>query len=144
MYELQAASGSYGNQQYLTHTLKGDTPEGDRYLFAQRVPSYGLVQFGSIARNRSKAFTPLDHNIKSSVELRSINALTQSAAGQFEIYLYENNNLVSRQIIKSDTYIFPRGTILEPDSRLIIKSIYDTTQLLLSWSPVHVLSYIEV
>ena len=53
-YQLQTTSQLYGDQQFLTHVIKGDTPEGDRHLFGQRVPSYGIINFGAINANTEK------------------------------------------------------------------------------------------
>ncbi|MEL7406330.1 MAG: hypothetical protein AAFN00_05130 [Cyanobacteria bacterium J06558_2] len=145
-YESTVSSQTYGEQEFLAHCLKGDGENPDLYLVGQRVPSYGIINFNNIRAGKSKSFKPLDHGIKSPIELRSINALTTSTGDQIEFFINNENTLLGRQRVSNNEvpYTFPPGTILRPELTLIVKPTYNTTQLVIYWQPVHVLSYINL
>lgn len=146
-YDLEHSKQIYGNQPFLSHIIKNDDPELNRHLFGMRVPSYGIISFGAIGKDRTKSFKPIDNGIKKDIELVSVFAYTGNAtADEITIYLYEGNVEIAEQKITSSQmpYRFPDGAIVNPNLTIWVKPRQDTSALMLYWRPVHVLSYIEV
>ncbi|MEO0834785.1 MAG: hypothetical protein AAFY16_02100 [Cyanobacteria bacterium J06642_3] len=146
-YQLETTAQPYGSQQYLAHKIKGETESDDRYLFGQRVPSYGIINFGAMAGNSTKNFKPIDYGIQSEIELKSIYDFTNSATGdQCTFRLFNGNvEILEQQINNHDMpYTFPPGAIINPNLTIQVQPRYTTTQLLIYWQPVNVLSYVEV
>lgn len=147
VYQLETTSQLYGDKEYVSHVIKGDTPADDRHLFGMRVPSYGVINFGAMAANSTKDFTPIANGINSDIELKSIFDFTDSASGDectFKLFNGEIEILEQRITNNEMPYTFPPGAIINPNLTIQVKSRYNTTQLLIYWQPVHVLSYLEV
>ncbi|MEM7762091.1 MAG: hypothetical protein AAF298_28840 [Cyanobacteria bacterium P01_A01_bin.40] len=147
VYQLETTSQLYGDQQYLAHRIKGEISADDRYLFGQRVPSYGIINFGAMAAGSTKNFTPIANGIQSDIELKSIFDFTSSATNDectFKLFSGEIE-ILEQKIVNNDMpYTFPPGAIINPNLTIQVKPRYTTTQLLIYWQPVHVLNYVEV
>lgn len=146
-YQLEPTTQLYGEDLYLAHNLTGDRTQGDRRLFGQRVPSYGIINFGAIRGGSTKDFKPIDNGISSEIMLRSIYDFTTSATNDEVTFKLFNGTaeIFEQKITNSEMpYTFPPGAIINPDLTIQVEPRYTTTQLLIYWQPVHVLSYIEV
>ncbi len=146
-YQLETTSQIYGDHQYLAHAIKGENVAADRYLFGQRIPSYGIINFGAMAAGSTKDFKPIDNGIVSDIELKSIFDFTSSASNDectFKLFNGEIEILEQRISNQEMPYTFPPGAIINPNLTIQVNPRYTTTQLLIYWQPVHVLSYQEV
>lgn len=146
-YQLETSSQTYGDREFLTHNLKGTTTADDRYLFAQRVPSYGVINFGAMAAGSTKDFSLIDNGINGEILVRSIYDFTNfSTNDEVAFRLLQGTTQILEQRITSNEmpYTFPPGAILNPSLTIQVEPRYTTTQLLIYWQPVHILSYIEV
>ncbi len=146
-YQLETASQVYGDNLYLAHNLKSDTAEADRFLFGQRVPSYGIINFGYMKAGTTKIFRPLDNGINSDILLRSVYSFTTAPANEEVTFNLFNGReqLLEQRIPNSEMpYTFPPGAIINPNLTITVTCRYETAQLLIYWQPVHVLSFIQV
>ncbi len=146
-YQLESTTQLYGDNLYLAHNLRGTGRENDRFLFGQRVPSFGIISFGAMAAGRTKRITPADRGINSHIMLRSIYDFTTSATADevtFKLFEGETEILEQRVFSSEMPYTFPPGAIIDPRYTIEVKPRYATTQLLIYWQPVHVLSLIRV
>ncbi|MEM7592644.1 MAG: hypothetical protein AAF383_14175 [Cyanobacteria bacterium P01_A01_bin.83] len=116
-------------------------------MFGQRIPSYGIINFGAMAGGTTKNFKPIDYGILSEIELKSIYDFTSNAtADECTFKLFSGNVEILEQRITNNEmpYTFPPGAIINPNLTIQVKPKYTTTQLLIYWQPVHVFSYLEV
>lgn len=146
-YQLETSFQQYGTQKYLDHNLKGSNSDLDRRLFAQRVPSYGIINFGALAANQTKQFLPSANGITSDIMLRSLYPFTTDASrGETTFRLYQGTTKIAEWLfMPADLpYAFPDGAIINPSIALEVKPKFALSQLLLYWQPVHVLSYIQI
>ena len=144
-YQLDTAKQTYGNQEYLAHNIKGNTAANDRYLFGQRVPSYGIINFGVMNANATKQFKPISNGINSDIMLRSIYPFTlDGTKPEITLRLYDGTTKIAEWIFASSEipYRFPDGAIINPNLNLEIKTKTSVNQMLVYWQPVHVLSYL--
>ncbi len=147
VYQLETSEQLYGEDLYLTHTIRGTGQQNDLSLFGQRVPSYGIINFGAIDGGSTKDFKPIDNGISSDIMLRSIYDFTTSATNDEVTFKLFNGSveIFEQKITNSEMpYTFPPGAIINPNLIIQVNPRYTTTQLLIYWQPVHVLSYIEV
>jgi len=146
-YQLKTTTQVYGEQRYLAHKIKGETQNDDRYLFGQRIPSYGIINFGAMAANSTKNFKLIDNGISSDIELKSIFDFTLGANNdQTTLRLFAGEIEILEQVIVSNNmpYTFPPGAIINPNLTIQVQPRYNSTQLLIYWQPVHVIDYVEV
>jgi len=146
-YNLETTKQIYGNQLFLTHNIKGDTSTDDRHLFGMRVPSFGIINFGTMAAGQVKNFKPIDNGINSDISLKSAFAFTTSATNdEITLRLLDGTTEIAEQKLTNAQmpYSFPPGAIINPNLTIQVTTRYATTQMLLYWQPVHVLDYIEV
>ena len=147
MYQLVTTSQVYNNVVYLDHTLKGDTPEKDVRLVGDRVPSYGVINFGGMNGGSSRRFLPSSRGIFSDMMLRSLYPFTlDGTKDETTLRLYQGNIKISEWRLGNDDipFRFPEGAIINPEIAIEVKPKLPVSQLLLYWQPVHVLSYLEV
>lgn len=147
MYQLGTASQIYGDEKYLDHVLRGETTDLDRRLVGDRIPSYGVINFGSINANLTKRFKPFDRGIKSDILLRSFYVFTPDASkDETRFSLSLETTKIAEWLFSPDKmpFRFPEGAIINPAITLEVKPKNNVSQVLLYWQPVHVLSYIEV
>lgn len=139
------------NTDYLIHKLPGETPEGDRHFFGQRIPSYGIINFGAFQKKQKKRFTPIQHGIERDISARSIFSFTTSSTNDEFIYRLLGKDNSNRSVViyelkvtnNESPYEFPPGAIINPYLTIEIESKYEATAVLLYWQPVHVLQYTE-
>ncbi len=146
-YQTEPAIQLYGSNNYLAHKIVGATPEQDRYLFGERMPSFGVINFGYMNAGTTKDFKPIDNGIVSDISLRSIYTFTTAQSNEEVTFkLFSGGQEILEQRISNNEmpYTFPPGAIINPNLTIQVKPRYTTTQLLIYWQPVHVLSYIEV
>lgn len=147
MYQLVTTSQIYNNVVYLDHTLKSDTPEKDVRLVGDRVPSYGVINFGAINGGATKRFLPSQFGFASDIMLRSLYPFTlDGTKDETTLRLYQGNSKISEwKLSNSDIpFRFPEGAIINPNISIEVRPKIFVSQLLLYWQPVHVLSYLEV
>ncbi len=147
MYQLQTSFQQFGDSKYLDHNLTGQTVTDDRRLFAQRVPSIGIFNFGQINGNASKTISLADYQITSPIQLVSIYALGSENLNSETIYELVSGETVlfSLKLLKeSMPFAFPNGAVVDPSLSIRVKPKSNVSQVLIYWQPVHVLSYIEI
>ena len=79
--------------------------------------------------------------------MKSIFDFTAAANNdQATFRLFNGETEILEQVIVSNymPYTFPPGAIINPNLTIQVQPRYDTTQLLIYWQPVHVLSHVEV
>lgn len=147
MYQQQATYQTYNDRKYLDHQINADGIETDVRLVGDRVPSYGVINFGAMSSGSKKQIKPLNLGITTDILLRSLYAFTTSSTNEeTTIRLFLNGTEFLEQKITNNEmpYTFPPGAILNPTLTLEVQPRYDTTQLVIYWQPVHVISYLEV
>lgn len=91
-YQLDLTSQLYGNREFLAHNLKGATANDDRYLFAERVPAFGVLDFGFLNADDVAQISLSANGITSPVLLRSVIALSNVDIGdEIEFNFYHND-----------------------------------------------------
>lgn len=146
-YRLETSSQQYGSSKYLDHNLKGVNAESDRRLFAQRVSSYGIINFGVFTANQTKQFLPSANGITSDIMLRSLYPFTTDASrGETTFRLLQGTTKIAEWLFTGTDvpFAFPDGAIINSSLTLEVKPKYALSQLMLYWQPVHVLSYIQL
>ncbi len=146
-YQLVPSSQLYGDREFLTHKLSGETDAADRYLFAERIASYGIINFNQMSAKDPKRIKLSDQGITSPILLRSAYAFNYSATSdEIRFRLFSDNQKLAEMKLdyKTMPYQFPDGAILEPDLELEVEPRYNVLRLLIYWQPVHVLSYLSI
>lgn len=146
-YSLETTKQIYGNQSFLTHKLKGEVPSDDRHLFGMRVESFGVFNFGQIAKGKTKEVFLADHQINSPISLSSIYAFAQNTANdeiKFRLK-YEGKSIAELQLKYYEMpFSFPPGAIVMPNLSIEVEPKANLTQLLIYWQPVHLLKQVVV
>lgn len=146
-YQLDTTSQLYGDQQYLSHVIRGETPEGDRHLFGQRVPSFGIFSFGEMSAGSEKTVVLADENIISSIQLTSVYAFNNNASNdEIRFSLFRaGTEIAEMRLTGADMpYQFPKGAIIAPDLAIRVRPRFAASQVLIYWQPVHILKYVAV
>lgn len=141
-YQLEPDYQVYGDKNYLAHNLKGATAEDDRRFFAQRIPSFGVIDFGAMSANSVKTYTPVDDGVQSLISIVSVYAFTTAATNdEVTFKIFEGATELTQQKITNDEmpYQFPSGAIIRPDLTIQVEPRYNTMKLLVYWRPVHLL-----
>lgn len=144
-YQRETIIQNYGDTEYLAHLITGDEDKAYGY-FANRIPSYGIINMGFIGANYKKKFKPVDLNITTDIMLRSLFSFTRhSIQEETTIRLFADGYEFLEQKITNEEmpYTFPPGAIINPNFTIEIQPSYQSL-VMLYWQPVHVLSYIEV
>lgn len=144
MYQQTATFQTYGDHKYLDHQINADGLEPNVRLVGERVPSYGVINFGLMGGRTKKQVKPIDLGIEQDILLRSLWAFTTNATNEevtLRLYLNSTEVLVQKLSNEEMPYIFPPGAIINPNLTLEVEPRYHTTQLLIYWQPVHVLNY---
>ena len=146
-YQRASTAQKYGEQNYLSHKISGNIEPDPFYVVGDRIPSYGIINFGAMQGGSKKQFKPINEGIESDILLRSVHAFTTNATNE-EIILrlfLQNTEVLEQKITNNEMpYEFAPGAIINPNLTLEIQPRYDTMQLLIYWQPIHVLSYLEV
>lgn len=143
-YQLDSAKQTFGNQDYLAHKIKGATVADDRYLFAQRVEAYGIIDFGAMARNATKRVALSTLGITSQISLKSAYAFGASATtDEIKYRLFSGTTqLMELQLLAAEMpFVFPPGAIVDPTLSIEILATQAFDRVMLFWQPVHVLDY---
>ena len=142
-YQLETISQVYGDREYLAHNFKGATPNDDRATFGMRIPSYGVLDFGSITRNQIKDAVLADLGINSPISLKCIYAFDININTEITLRLLEGNNQLIQLVIPNDKmpYQFPDGLIVDNSLTIRLTASSSVGQLLIYWQPVHLLQY---
>ena len=146
-YQLVTSSQLYGEREFLTHKLAGSSPADDRYFFASRIPSYGVINFNQMSAKEPKRIKLSDQGITSPILLRSAYAFNYSATSdEIRFRLFSENKKVAEMKLdhKQMPFQFPDGAILEPNLELELEPKYNVLRLLIYWQPVHILSYLSI
>ena len=146
-YQLDTTSLTYGDREFLAHNLKGATANDDRYLFGQRIKSYGILNFGAMSGNSSKRAILSNLGITSPILIRSAYAFSQNTWNdEIKFRLFDGNTqLTELTILNTEMpYQFPDGAIIDPSLSIEVFTNQATTQMLIYWQPVHVLQYDEI
>lgn len=147
MYELEQGKQTYGDQEYLTHNLKGQQPTDDRFLFGMRVPSYGIFSFGAFAAGQKKRVYLADEGITSPISLKSVYAFgTNGTDDEIKFRLFERAiEIAEQKIVSNDMpFQYPDGAIIDPSLGIEVESRRAVTQIIMYWQPVHILKYVAV
>ena len=143
-YQRSSIVQKYGDQNYLAHQIRGNTQTDPYNFVADRVSSYGIINFGYIKGGKTKRVKPLDLGIEQDILLRSLHNFTTNSTGKevtIKLFL-QNQEFLEQQITDSQMpYTFPPGAIVNPNLELEVRPKYDTMQLLVYWQPVHIISY---
>ena len=146
-YQRTSSYQQYGQQNYLSHQITGNIEANSFYAVGDRVSSYGIINFGAMAAKSKKQIKPVDVDINQDILLRSLHVFTTQATNEevtIRLFL-ENTEVLEQKIINSDMpYTFAPGAIVNPNLTIEVQPRYNTTQLVLCWQPVHVLSYVKV
>ena len=143
-YELESVSQKYGNANYLAHNLKGNTPEEDRRVFAMRIESFGIIDFGYMKSGTVKKASLAELNIKNPISLKAIFAFnTSDASDEIRFYLYRGNiEVVEIKFSSSEMpYKFPPGAIVDPSLSIVVKPKVTTSSVVIYWQPIHIIQY---
>ena len=146
-YQRNTIDQLYGDQKYLAHQVTGNIDHRPFNIVGDRVPSYGIINFGAVSSNNSRQFLPLSNGITSDIMLRSLYSFTTNASKSETTFRLKNGTqLIGEWLfgINDMPYAFPNGAIINPNITIEIKPKNTGSQLLLYWQPVHVLSYLEV
>ncbi len=146
-YQLDISKQTYGNQDYLVHNIKGDSAINDRFLFGQRVPSYGIINFGAFSANQTKQILPSAKGINSDIMLRSLYLFTLDGTKSGATFrLLQGTTKIAEWVFTGTDlpFTFPNGAIINPAITLEIVSKSVSSQILLYWQPVHTISYITI
>lgn len=137
----------YGEREFLAHKLLGETALDDRYLFAQRVPSYGIFSFGAMSGSETKTVVLANEGITSPIQLKSVYAFNVSASSdeiRFRLYAGDTE-IAEMKLTASDMpFQFPDGAIIDPSLSIEVDPRYAVSQLLIYWQPVHIIKYVSV
>ena len=131
-YQLDLTSQLYGNREFLAHNLKGATANDDRYLFAERVPTFGVLDFGFLTANSTAQINLAANGITSPVLLRSVIALSTNTTNdevEFNFYHNDGTNLIlmGQQKYTSDEMpVELPPTILQPSLVVEVIPRYDS------------------
>ena len=109
-YQLETDHQIYGDKSYLAHNLKGATPEDDRRFFAQRIPAFGIIDFGAMSANSTKTYTPATDGVISPIMITSVFAFTTAATNdEITFKIFDGNTEILEQKISSSEipYQFP-------------------------------------
>ena len=151
-YDLIPAKQRFNDDtDYLIHKLPGERPEDDRHFFGQRIPSYGIINFGAFQAGQKKRFTPIQHGVEREISARSIFSFTtDSNTDEFTYRLLGKDDLdrsievYEQKITNNESpYQFPPGAIVNPYLTIEIESRYAAVAVVMYWQPVHVLQYTE-
>lgn len=146
-YKRESISQPYSDLEFLAHNVMGNIDNRSFSMVGDRVPSYGIINFGYLQGNAKKAFKPSDYGIEQDILLKSLWTFTRSATNEectIRLFL-DNQEYLEQRITNNEMpYTFPDGAILNPNLTLEVNPRYETMQLLVYWQPVHVLSYLEV
>ena len=147
MYQQESVYQTYNDNKYLDHQINAEGLEPNFRLVGDRVPSYGIINFGLIQPNHKKSVKPIDLGIEHDILLRSLYCFNRNSTNEettIRLFL-ENSEVLEQKITNSDMpYTFPPGAILNPYLTFQVQPKYEAIQLLLYWQPVHVLSYKQV
>lgn len=146
-FQLEPDFQVYGDKNYLAHNLKGATAEDDRRFFGQRIPAFGVIDFGSMTANSIKSYTPVTDGVLSPISIVSVYAFTTAATNdEITFKIFEGATELTRQKITNDEmpYQFPPGAIIRPELTIQVEPRYDTMKLLVYWRPVHILHSAQV
>lgn len=147
MYQQESTIQTYNGNKYLDHQINAEGLEPDLRLVGDRVPSYGIINFGLIHSNHKKSVKPIDLGIEHDILLRSLYCFNRSSTNEettIRLFL-ENSEVLEQKITNSEMpYTFPPGAILNPYLTFQVQPKYGAIQMVLYWQPVHVLSYKQV
>lgn len=146
-YQRESVVQPYGDLKFLAYKITGNIESQPLNHVGDRVPSYGIINFGAMKAKSKKQIKPIDMGIEQDILLRSLYAFTNHATSEeVTIRLFLGNTEVLEQKLTNAEmpYTFPPGAILNPNLTIEVQPQYNTVQLLLYWQPVHVLSYLEI
>lgn len=143
-YGLNPVALRYGDADFRAYL---NTVTNQAY-FGSRIPEYGILEFGAVARNETKRLDLGAKGIISPIILRSLyvfsSVTTDDEIKKFEIYIKDaNGNLTqfAEQRFKDDEmpYQFPNGGILFPFNVIDVTPGVDTDNIIVYVQPVNVL-----
>lgn len=143
-YQLDTGKQTYGSQEYLAHKIKGATVADDRYLFANRVSAYGIIDFGAMAKGAVKRVSLSTLGITSQISIASVYAFSSNTNSDEIRYRLFNGStqLMELQILAADMpFTFPPGAIVDSTLSIEVVAAQAFERVLIYWQPVHVLDY---
>lgn len=144
---LETGTENLDDRNYLIFKQPGTTTEDDRYFFGQRIPSYGILDFGQMAEGTTKRIALTDAGINSQILLRSIYAfVTDTTDDKIMFRLFQGiTKMVEFQFDSGIMpYQFPNGIIIDSNLSIEVEPNKAVASLRIYWQPVHVLDYFRV
>ena len=143
MSGLTKVSETYGNNNYVAFE---DSNTQQRYL-AERIETYGLIQFGSMSQNQTKSIDLQAQGLTCLVSIKSVYVFSGSTTNdeiRFRIYQKDGsgnlNQIASQRFTNNDMpYQFPEGAILSPDQVIEVQPRYNVDNIIIYVKPVDVL-----
>lgn len=135
MWNLTPTNIALGDKNF-----EGFIDNNGKHYFAERIPIYGILDFGFVQSNTNKLISLAANNITSPIILESIIATAPGQAGdQVEVHLYRNGQPLAFQIFGNDEIPLDHPcTVLTPDIEVEVKPKYDCT-IFMYFKPVHLL-----
>ena len=147
MFQLESTYQTYNGNKYLDHQINAEGLEPNFRLVGDRIPSYGIINFGAMSAGETKQLLPINNGITTDIMLRSLYSFTTNATkSETTFRLKSGTQLIGEWLFAANDmpYAFPDGAIINPNITIEIKPKNAVSQLLLYWQPVHVLSYLQV
>ena len=140
MSGLIKVSETYGTNSYVAFE---DTNQ-QRYL-AERIESYGLLQFGVMSRNSTKSID-LDA-LTCPISIKSVYVFSGSTTNdeiRFRIYQKLTSGsldlIATQRFTNNDMpYLFPDGAILSPGQVIEVEPRYDVDNIIIYAKPVDII-----
>ena len=146
-YQRESIVQPYGNQEFLAHSVSGNIDNRGFNLVGDRIPSFGIINFGAMSAASTKQFLPANKGITTDIMLRSLYSFTTNASKSETTFRLKNGTqIIGEWLFAANDmpYAFPAGAIINPNITIEIKPKDSVSQLLLYWQPVHVLTYLEI
>jgi len=131
MSGLTKVSEIYGDNNYVAF----EDENQQRYL-AERIESYGLLQFGAMIRDTTKRIDL--QSLSSPISIKSVYVFSGSTtADQIKFKVYEKNqsgslNLIANQVFNNNDmpFAFPDGAILFSNHVIEVEPRYDVDNII--------------
>lgn len=136
MWNLEQTVATLNNQEFLAFK----DVDTNLHYFGERVPVYGILDFGFINADNTETINLANNGITVSVILDSICVTAPGTTGdEVAVDLIRDRSVIATQVFKNNQMPFDHPTIiLTPDLTIRVKPKYDCA-VYMYVKPVHVL-----
>ena len=149
VYSLIETIQNYGEQSYQAFKFPADNPEDERHFFSQRIPGYGVINFGSLNPKERKTINFAEAGINSPISLRAIFAFVPSSSvnidDELTFFLSRGDEDLGKATFRWNEMPvqLPAGAIVTPDMSISVEAKRKLTlqNVQIYWQPVHIIHY---